>query len=291
MDAITQPIVLPDSAPEPHRRSDPGLTQPAPVPSRGRSAAAALRRAARQRRRFERTEVRRFTRRSRRRRTAWLSSLVALATVLVLVVAVALSPLMALRTIRVEGTNRLDAKAVTASLDGQLGRPLPLIDFGAVRHQLAGFPLIRSYTVESHPPGTMIVRIRERQPIGFVERGAGFALLDPAGVTVAVSSEPPVGYPKIHAAGATAAPSSASFAAAAAVLAALPADFLGQVAEATASTKDDVSLVLTGGQDVIWGGPGQAQLKATVLSKLIAATQGQGVTRYDVSSPTSAVVY
>ena len=46
-----------------------------------------------------------------------------------------------------------------------------LLDDDRITRELAAFPLIRSYTTETVPPGTLAVRIVERQPIGVVESG------------------------------------------------------------------------------------------------------------------------
>lgn len=90
----------------------------------------AVKRAERERRRFERGEVRRFTQRSRRRRRIALvvaGSLVALALIVGIA---AFSPLMAVRTIEITGTQRVDAATVQGALDDQLGVPLTLVDRG-----------------------------------------------------------------------------------------------------------------------------------------------------------------
>ncbi|MFF1573022.1 FtsQ-type POTRA domain-containing protein [Leifsonia sp. NPDC058292] len=247
----------------------------------------ALRAARKERSKVERGEVRRFTKRSRRRRMVWLASL---GTLVVLVVAVALtafSPLMALRTIDVAGTSRIDAAAVKKALEGQLGRPLPLVDQGAIRSDLATFPLIRSYSVESHPPNTIVVRIVERQPIGVVMTGSKFAVVDAAKVTIQTSDQRPDGYPIIKASGAAVdSDSTSGFAAAASVLSALPPALLAQVDTITAATRDDVNFTLRdSGATVVWGSADDSGLKAVALDALLKSVPGAG--RYDVSSPHS----
>ncbi len=143
-----------------------------PSGSRAREAEAELRAARRERKRAEKAELRRFTRRTRRRRIAWLTAggLVVLLTG-VLAIAV-FSPLLALREIRIDGTSRLDPVALQAAVDGQLGTPLALLDDDRITRELGAFPLIRSYTTEVLPPGTLAIHIVERQPIGVVQSGA-----------------------------------------------------------------------------------------------------------------------
>jgi cell division protein FtsQ len=252
-----------------------------------REISRALREARKERSRVERGEVRRFTKRSRRRRMMWLGGLGTLVVLVLGVTLTAFSPLMSLRTIDVTGTSRIDVAAVKKSLSDQLGRPLPLVDQGAIRSDLAAFPLIRSYSVESHPPNSIVVRIVERQPIGVLHSGSTFTLVDAAKVTIATTPARPAGYPLITAAGAPAEDDAGSgFAAAAGVLAALPATLVAQVDTVSATTTDDVSFTLRGsGAKVVWGSADDSDLKAAALAALLKSAGGARL--FDVSSPHS----
>jgi cell division protein FtsQ len=249
------------------------------------------RRATSERRRVERVEVRRFTRRSRHRR-ATLVSLGAVVLILVASVAVAVfSPLLSLRTIRVEGTERVDASAVQAALDGQLGTPLALIDFDEVTDELAAFPLIASYVTETAPPHTLVVRIQERQPVATVAAGDGFELVDPAGVVVQSLDARQEGVPLVDVGGA--ALDGPAYRSVAEVLLALPVTLRSTVDTVTASTTDDVTLQLTSGERVVWGSADQSAKKAQVLAGLIAdqARRDPGASvEYDVSAPDNGII-
>ncbi|MFF2052154.1 FtsQ-type POTRA domain-containing protein [Leifsonia sp. NPDC058194] len=247
----------------------------------------ALRAARKERKRVERGEVRRFTKRSRRRRQAWLAAGGVVAALVLGVTLLAFSPVLALRHIEVTGASRLDPKAIEAKLGDQLGKPLPLLDQAGISHDLAAFPLIRSYTVESHPPDTIVVRVVERQPIGAVQKGSAFTLVDAAKVPIASSEARPDGVPLITAAGGSAEKDAGSaFAAVASVLSALPAATLAQVDTITATTKDDVSFTLRGsGATVVWGSAEDSELKAADLAALLVGAGG--ASHYDVSSPHS----
>jgi len=261
-----------------------GLAEPALTPATARRKFRAARRA---RKRYEREEVRRFTWRARRRRTAWL---VALGTVLALVGFVlvgAFSPLMALRTVEVVGTSRISADQVKAALGDQLGTPLPLVDFARIRADLGTFPLIQSYVTESRPPDTLVVRIVERTPVGTVVVPGGFNLVDAAGVVIQNGATRVPGYPVIDA---RAGVGSAGFQAATAVIAAVPEAVRQQLDTVTAATTDDVTLVLTGGARVVWGSAERSEYKAVVLAALIVSHPVGTVKEYDVSSPDSAVL-
>ena len=225
--------------------------------------------------RAARAEARRFTRGSRRRRLT-VVSLVGVVVVLVGVLAVAVfSPILALRTIRVEGTTAIQASTVQDALSSQLGTPLALLDDGQVRSELSHIILIRSYVTEIVPPNTLVVRIVERKAIGALRKGSTYEQVDPAGVVLATSATP-AGLPVIEIG--RSGVNSAGFAAAVKVLLAMPASVLAQVGSISATTLDNVSLTLTqGNQTVIWGSSAQSDLKAAALATLLKKCVGQPV--------------
>ncbi|WP_248305471.1 FtsQ-type POTRA domain-containing protein [Agromyces sp. H66] len=230
--------------------------------------------------------MRRFTKRSRRRRLTWavaIGSILALAAV---VGAAAYSPLMALREVRVEGAQRIPAAEIQAAFDGVLGTPLPLIEPGEVHAALATFPLIETYATETIPPGTLVVRIVERTPVGVIDTGSGLELVDAAGVVIERPEDRPEGQPIIEVEGGVA---DEGFRAVAAVVRSLPPEVRPQVTRATADTADDVRLELAGGASVVWGSAEESALKADVLAALMVAAPPDTVGTYDVSSPESAV--
>ena len=278
--AVTPSVTTVRGDPTPDR---PATEAPNPDP---RAAKRALRAAQRERRRYERHEVRRFTKRSRRRRLIWAvvaGSVVAL----VAVVAVgAYSPLMALREVRIEGAQRIPVATLQAEFAGIMGTPLSLIDSADVHEALDGFPLIETYATEAIPPGTLVVRIVERTPIGVVDTGSGLELVDAAGVVIDRPAERPEGQPLIEAEGGVA---GAGFRAVAAVVRNLPAEVRAQLTHATAATADDVQLELAGGASVVWGSAEESAYKADVLDALMLAAPPDTVTLYDVSAPNSPV--
>jgi cell division protein FtsQ len=269
------------------------IPRPAPrIPSREpRPDAAArteLRKAARARRRFERAEVRRFTRRARNRRIAFAGVGGVILTLALLVVTAVYSPILALRTITVDGTSRLDATEIVAAVNDQLGTPLALLDYDRMTRDLSVFPLIRSYVTEIVPPDTLLIHVTERQPVGSIASTAGFDLVDPAGIVVQQSAERLPGIPLIDLGGASA--TSPSFSAVVEVLLALPPELLAQVDTIRATTKDDVSFVLTGvGQGVRWGSADESDRKSRLLSALIANTDPSRAGTFDVSAPGNGV--
>jgi cell division septal protein FtsQ len=274
----------PETAAEP-RRTPLSRLRGLPLPG---SEGRALAKAARERRRFERGEVRRFTKRARRRRTIALVTAGSLVLLALVVAAAAYSPLMAVKTIEITGTQRVSAQDIQDSLADQVGVPLTLVDRAAVGRVLGSYPLVRSYSVQTRPPSTLIVSVVERTPVGVIADGAEFDLVDPAGVVIETAPAAQEGYPLLSTP--TGSASGAAFRATARVLLTLPESLESQVASAAATTGDDVSLTLADGAVVFWGGSDDSALKAVVLEKLMAATDPAAVASYDVSSPEAAVV-
>ncbi|WP_345750609.1 FtsQ-type POTRA domain-containing protein [Microbacterium rhizophilus] len=239
-------------------------------------------RATRARRRALRSEIRRFTARSRRRRTILLVTLASLVLLIVGSVGAAYSPLFAVQRISVTGAKALDEAALQQALAAQMGRPLPLVDDSEVKAALVGFPLIETYTLEARPPHDLVVKIVERTPIGVVRSDAGFTVVDAAGVVLSTTDAQPEGQPVIDARGGL---TSHAFAAVGQVLRSLPDSVHSLVASARATTRDDVTLTLQDGTEVLWGSADDSAKKATVL--LVAP---DGYAYYDVSSPSAPIV-
>jgi cell division protein FtsQ len=205
-----------------------------------------------------------------------------------LVLTAVYSPILALRHVTVDGTSRVDATELTEAVSDQLGTPLALIDYDTITEQLGAFPLIRSYITELVPPDTLLIHVTEREPVGSIPAATGYALVDPAGVTVQESAERIPGVPLIDLGGAGT--DSASFRSMVDVLLALPPELLAQVDTISAHTQDDVTLVLTGvGQRVRWGAAEESDRKARLLAALIGQTDPGAAGIFDVSAPSNGV--
>lgn len=247
-----------------------------------------LKEAVKARKAFERDEVRRFTAHLRRRRIIWASIAGSLAAVMLFVAIGVFSPLLALRTIVVEGATRVSAEKIMADLQPEMNRPLPLVSMDSVRTVLEAQPLVKSYSTVAVPPHTLVIKIVERQPIGALPREGGFELVDPAGVSIEMIEQPIAGIPVFIVEGDSV--ESPGFQAAVDVVNSLPSSLAGQVQEVIANTTDDVTLVLSGGARVFWGSPENSSFKNYVLTKLLAINPVGSVSEYDVSSPNTAVV-
>lgn len=208
-------------------------------------------------------------------------------TLILLVIATFLTPLLAIEKIVVSGTERLQAGAISKSLEGLMARPLTTITEGEVTSLLAGFTLIETFAIQAVPPHTLQIKIRERQPVVVIASGGKNFLYDPAGVRIA-RVEKKDRYPFLL--NPNLATDSPQFKTAIRVLLSLPVEnyervFSIQVSEAliTTFTLRDSNI------KVIWGGLNDALLKAEVMDSLLATKLKPGV-QIDVTSPNAPVV-
>jgi cell division protein FtsQ len=199
------------------------------------------------------------------------------------------SPLLAIQTVSVVGTQRLNPEEISKALSEQIGKPLPLLNHNEIAKSLAGFTLIESFAATAVPPNGLQVSVSERQALCIVEYQGALWLHDPAGVRIAVA-EPTDSLPRILIAGEPS--SSQPFKDSVDVLLALPVELLAEVEIIQANTRDDVQMILRGslGQRISWGDSSDAVLKSKVLQALMANNQGVTGVTFDVSSPNAPVV-
>ncbi|MDO4916370.1 MAG: cell division protein FtsQ/DivIB [Rothia sp. (in: high G+C Gram-positive bacteria)] len=220
----------------------------------------------------------------RLKRLLWtLGSLLALA--LLFIGVVFYSPLLATRTITVEGAHLLSQSTVVDQLAPLEGKPLTRISDQDVQNLLGNSTVLRKVSVEARPPHELLVTLHERVPVAVVEDNNKFMMVDADGVKLGdVDSVQDAGVPLIK--GGLDVVQTPEFKTVTAVLAALPKDLLSQVQEASADSTSTISLKMTDDTQVVWGTAEDSELKAKVLTQLRSSLGEKGaVQTYDVSSP------
>ncbi|MCT9871731.1 FtsQ-type POTRA domain-containing protein [Paenarthrobacter aurescens] len=223
--------------------------------------------------------------RRRRRVVVWTLSVVA-ALVAALMTGAVFSPVLAVRTITVDGTSLLTPEAVQGALSGLEGKPLPQVSEQEINELLKPLVQVRSATMEARPPAELLVHVNERVPVALLKQGDAYVMVDVDGVQLGVTKDQSaVALPLIDAgAGAT---NTGLFKAIAAVLDTLPADVLARMSTASAASADAVELKLVDGKTVVWGNAEDRELKAKALEALLKmpADPKVPVSVYDVSVP------
>ncbi|MGO1404751.1 cell division protein FtsQ/DivIB [Agrococcus casei] len=241
-----------------------------------------LREASRQRRRAERAQARRFTAGRRRRLKAWGIGAGVVIVAIGILIALVTTPIMSVREIRVEGTDRVSEEQIVAALEGQLDKPIALVSEEEIGEALQQFTSLESYAVDLLPPSTLLIRIQERIPVAVDENGH---LLDAAGVSLGEPRDGEGDLPTIVGVAAD----TAEFEAVASVLKNLSPFMLEHVAEITASSSQSIQLKTEGGETIVWGGPDQSRLKSDTVQALLQSDAVKGKT-IDVSAPEHPVV-
>jgi cell division protein FtsQ len=251
-------------------------------------AQSALKQATQARVKAERDERRRLTAATRLRRRRWGISVASVGVLALTVVVLTLSPVLSLKKVVVEGAERLESSDIAGALDPLYGEPLARVSPDVVGNALAGITLIQAFDTRIEPPGTLVVTIQERKPIGVVVAGGAYSVVDAAAVDLWEEPTRPANLPRILVA---ADQDSPSFTAVSLVLLALPEQLLGQVEGITATTRDDVRFTIRGAaHEVVWGSSDRASEKARVLAAALRATTDEAAQIIDVTTPESVVI-
>ncbi|MFJ3030507.1 cell division protein FtsQ/DivIB [Rothia terrae] len=224
--------------------------------------------------------------RKRKKAKRWAVALGAFLVATVLFVGIVFySPLLAVRTITVQGAHLLSEDYVQQQLSDLDGVPLTRVSEQDVQNRLGENSILRGVTIESHPPHELVVRLQERVPVAVVEQDKKFYLVDSDGVQLGtVDSVEDAGVPLIG--GGLDAIHKDSFGPITQVLASLPSSLISEVSETKADSSSTITLKMKDGSTVMWGTSSESELKAKVLISLREAlSESGGVDTYDVSSP------
>ncbi len=207
-----------------------------------------------------------------------------LATVIVLALAagwlVEFSSVLGVRSVTVSGAKLISAAQVEAAAAIKPGTPLARLDTTAVLARVAAIPEVRTVTVQTSYPSSVRIEVTERVAVGY-RSGPGVAeLVDTDNVQFRTTATPPAGLPRLELSG-----DGAASAATATVAGSLPPALARRVALITAPSTESITLTLTDGRTVLWGGTDRSLDKARLLSALIG---GPG-SYYDVSDPSSVI--
>lgn len=189
------------------------------------------------------------------------------------------SPLLSVRSVAVSGTSRLSADQVRAAADVVRGTPLARVDAAAVIRRVEALRAVAAVRVSRGWPSTLRVRVVERVAVAGIVGPAGVTLVDATGLPFAPAPVLPPGVVRLQVArpGAT----DPTTRAALAVLAELPQPMRGRLRIVRAASPSSVTLVLRDGRRVLWGGVGDARLKAQAAEALLRMPGSF----YDVSRP------
>ncbi|WP_153411958.1 cell division protein FtsQ/DivIB [Nocardia macrotermitis] len=198
--------------------------------------------------------------------------------VVVLALVAWFTPLLAARTVTIEGLATVPEQQVRDALQVPDGVSLLRLDTDEMARRVAAIPKVHSVRVRRDFPSTIRVSVQERTAVLYFDSPQGSHLLDADGVEFAIEPPPP-GVPKLT----TAHPGDSDpvTRAAVTVLTAASRGLRGQVGEVVARSVSDIELELRDGRTVLWGGAADSARKAEVVVPVLTRP-GQV---YDVSTP------
>ena len=238
---------------------------PAPMPNRGR------------RRRTRRPLVR-----------AGVGVLVLLAVVWV----VWGSPLLAVRTIQVDGVSSLAAAEVRTSAGIAPGTPLLQVDTGAAAARVGRLPQVASVTVTRGWPDRVVITVHERVAVAVVGPQGQRSLMDRTGLLFDTITGPaprgvvPVTVPSPR-------PGDPATVAALAAVAGLPAAIRPDVRDVAATEAGEVTVTLTDATVVRWGTADRSAAKGAALAGILQQIRAGALDAahtIDVSTPQAVVL-
>lgn len=201
-------------------------------------------------------------------------------------------PLLAVRSVQVDGASTMPAELVREAAGIQDGRSLLRVDVDAARGAVAELPQVESVTVTRGWPSRVVITLVERTPLAVVGEAGRRSLVDERGVLFdSVTGEAPAGVVPLSVR--DPGPDDEATLAALAAIAALPEAVREQVAEVSALDADAIVLTLDDGTVVHWGGADESGTKAETLAALLA-TFAEGflepAAEVDLSVPSAVVV-
>jgi len=195
------------------------------------------------------------------------------------------SSLLVVRHVRVTGNRLVPTAQVLGAARIRTGQPLASLDTTAVARRIEQIGPVLSATVSRSWPDAVVITVRERTPVLAVAMTSGrYELVDRYGVVVRDARRRPPDLMLLSSPPAVLRDSGA-VRAAAQVLQHVPSPVRRRMVSVSATSAGTVTLHLTSGVTVLWGGPGQSAQKAAELTVLLR----KHARYYDVSDPATAV--
>lgn len=161
-----------------------------------------------------------------------------------------------------------------AAAQVETGVPLLRVPTDEIEGRVAALPQVASATVTRAWPDTIVIDVVRRTPVALVAGTSGYDLVDATGAVIRTVPGVEEGVPVVRASG-------EGLTAAIAVARELPEAIRRKVVTVEASTRNDVTLVLRNGSEVMWGSAEDGAFKAEVLQTLFQVDARW----YDVSAP------
>jgi cell division protein FtsQ len=198
------------------------------------------------------------------------------------------TPLFDAKSIEVEGEKHLTERQVIRLAGVDPGTNVFRLDEGAVRRRLERNPWIADAVVSTSLPSTVAISVIERVAVAVAITPDGRVLVATDGTPLGTAAEG-VALPEVRLIGDPGAPGPAfdAVAAGAGVAGALPPVLRSRVEMVAIDTAEVITLHLTDGVTVTYGGPIDLDLKAEAIQAILdhAVEEGKALLSIDVTAP------
>jgi cell division protein FtsQ len=202
------------------------------------------------------------------------------------------SPVLGVTSVQVDGVTSLPADQVRETAGIAPGTPLLRVDVAAARARIARLPQVAKVEVTRGWPHTVVVTVVQRVPVAVVGEPGQRTLVDAHGVLFdTITGAPPAGVVPLDLA--SPGPGDPATMAALAAVEAMSADLRKRVASVAVPSAEDITLTLTDGTVVQWGGPEESERKGSALAatlEQLADEKLDPATTIDVSTPGAIVL-
>jgi cell division protein FtsQ len=198
------------------------------------------------------------------------------------------SSFVQVREVTIRGAES-DASVASALTSAGQGMSTLHLDEDGLRAAVADDPNVASLTAEPDFPHALTIDVVVRQPAGYLADGGG-AILAADGTVLSNGGDHPEGLPRIDAE-ATALGDRAEGPAltVARVLGAAPTEFAGQIESGMVDSEHGPTVTLTGGLELRFGDPGQADRKWQAAAAVLASPDFTSARYIDLSVPSRPV--
>lgn len=214
-----------------------------------------------------------------------LLAILAVALVGSLVWLVWFSHVLNVRRVEVDGAKTLTAADIRTQADVPIGGPLARVRLGQIETRVASMPRVDTVQAHRRWPHLLVITVRERVPVAWVQIDGEVRLVDRHGVDFRTVRTGPSSLMELRIEASDPDLRVKAFESATRVIVFLRhdgRDIFNQLKFVSADTQDSVHLKLDSDRTVVWGSSERSPEKLTVLRALL---KGVRATRYDVSAP------
>jgi cell division protein FtsQ len=202
------------------------------------------------------------------------------------------SPVLGVTSVQVDGVTSLPPDQVREAAGIAPGTPLLRVDVAAARARIARLPQVAKVEVTRGWPHTVVVTVVQRVPVAVVGAPGQRTLVDAHGVLFdTITGAPPAGVVPLDLT--SPGPGDRATMAALAAVEAMSTDLRKRVASVAVPSAEDITLTLTDGTVVQWGGPEESDRKGSALAatlEQLADEKLDPAKTIDVSTPEAVVL-